>query len=683
MSSSRNARTIKNQTREFTKVTEQSGGGTSRPTKLSKENLKTVQQSSNPELSVKEATKEQESALTKKSRNKLKNKKKLVFPKSRTHPLHRANIFSQIFFCWVGELISISGSTPWRQEMHYNLTRNFKVKRHKPKIEISFQTRGRLYGSIMWCYRSKFFEYTFMIIIASILEFSTTIFSANVMNLITQGIADFRDPAVIQSLLINFAMMAILKPAAEIMKAFYDFEISKVTVGVRISLFSILQDKIMKFSVLNSEEFSQGFIANLIQIDSEEVAQIIAQTGVAILRFVNPLIATIYMGFTVGWKMTAISLGIYTGLKIFSLVVLWLRYVISRLYLYAKDARMSTFRNCLENLEYIKINALENFFCLEIFKKREHEIRYLQYTAWVFALNRLLTQISRPLAFFLIFVYFIDQKDENLDYGAFTSFLQLYTKATFQLHNLVYVFVYFFKSWASIGRMNRFLGAEIKKASYVREISQTDDEYYDNVAISIKNGSFRWKYKRDATLNDQHTGRTTEAKSTPQLTDGKTPLNTAGSDSATRNATEASKKAGRFYLLDVDLRIHKGEKIAVIGKSNSGKSSLLYAMIGEMIPLDDKEEEAEDGVRAVVKKAGRFSYLSQQRWLLGDTIRENITLGEEYDEERMERAIEASQLVHDMTSLRKGIETVVADSAETVSGGQKARIGLARCFYQE
>jgi ATP-binding cassette subfamily C (CFTR/MRP) protein 4 len=98
--------------------------------------------------------------------------------------------------------------------------------------------------------------------------------------------------------------------------------------------------------------------------------------------------------------------------------------------------------------------------------------------------------------------------------------------------------------------------------------------------------------------------------------------------------------------------------------------------MGEMIPI-------EGDTKSKVEINGKVAYLAQKRWVIGATIKENILLGKEYDRLTMEAALSASQLIYDLKSLSHGIETILSDNGDTVSGGQRARIGLARCFYQK
>ena len=154
------------------------------------------------------------------------------------------------------------------------------------------------------------------------------------------------------------------------------------------------------------------------------------------------------------------------------------------------------------------------------------------------------------------------------------------------------------------------------------------------------------------------------------------PANSLLSDGMASVTATDEEGTDDFFVRGVNLEIKKGERVAVIGRSSSGKSSLLYSVMGEMIPMNI------NGQTKIVRN-GSISFLAQQRWVIGTSIKENICLGKPYNEELMERALMTSKLAFDMKNLSHGIDTVLSDSGDTVSGGQKARIGLARCFYQE
>ncbi|XP_051562502.1 multidrug resistance-associated protein 4 [Myxocyprinus asiaticus] len=125
-------------------------------------------------------------------------------------------------------------------------------------------------------------------------------------------------------------------------------------------------------------------------------------------------------------------------------------------------------------------------------------------------------------------------------------------------------------------------------------------------------------------------------------------------------------------LQNVSFTVKPGQLLAVIGPVGAGKSSLLSTVLGEL--------PAEKGV---VKIKGELTYASQQPWVFPGTIRSNILFGKELQPQRYEKVIRACALKRDMELLPDGDLTVIGDRGATLSGGQKARVNLARAVYQD
>uniref|UniRef100_A0A674EC06 Cystic fibrosis transmembrane conductance regulator n=1 Tax=Salmo trutta TaxID=8032 RepID=A0A674EC06_SALTR len=125
-------------------------------------------------------------------------------------------------------------------------------------------------------------------------------------------------------------------------------------------------------------------------------------------------------------------------------------------------------------------------------------------------------------------------------------------------------------------------------------------------------------------------------------------------------------------LKNISLYLEKGQMLAVAGSTGSGKSSLLMMILGELVPSEGK-----------IKHSGRISFSPQTSWIMPGTIRDNILFGLTYDEFRYTSVIKACQLEEDLALLPEKDKTPLMEGGVTLSGGQRARIGLARAVYKD
>lgn len=119
----------------------------------------------------------------------------------------------------------------------------------------------------------------------------------------------------------------------------------------------------------------------------------------------------------------------------------------------------------------------------------------------------------------------------------------------------------------------------------------------------------------------------------------------------------------------------QGEFIGIMGSVGCGKSSLYAAILAEL--------NKQHGTISVFDLDKGFGLVTQQPWLQRGTIRENILFGKAYDESKYKNVINACCLSDDLLLLPAGDSTGVGEGGTTLSGGQKARIALARAVYQD
>lgn len=133
-------------------------------------------------------------------------------------------------------------------------------------------------------------------------------------------------------------------------------------------------------------------------------------------------------------------------------------------------------------------------------------------------------------------------------------------------------------------------------------------------------------------------------------------------------------------LKDINIDLIKGEKYLVVGPSGGGKSTLLKLLRKYFNPT--KGEILIDGKNLKdVKKESYFNNISnveQQVFLFEDTLKNNITLYKDYDEEDINMAISRAGLTDFVAGLQEGIETMIYDNGKNISGGERSRVAIAR-----
>ena len=137
---------------------------------------------------------------------------------------------------------------------------------------------------------------------------------------------------------------------------------------------------------------------------------------------------------------------------------------------------------------------------------------------------------------------------------------------------------------------------------------------------------------------------------------------------------------GREIIRDLNLAIQQGEKVLIKGPSGCGKSTLFRMITGE--------EKADDGtITCRTRDGAKTSYfirqvgiISQHPFLFNDTVRYNLSLGQEFSDQELETVLRQVKLNHELTD---GLDFVITNNGENISGGQRVRIELARFLLRK
>jgi len=128
----------------------------------------------------------------------------------------------------------------------------------------------------------------------------------------------------------------------------------------------------------------------------------------------------------------------------------------------------------------------------------------------------------------------------------------------------------------------------------------------------------------------------------------------------------------KYLLQEVSFEASEKSLTIITGQVGSGKSTLLAAIASEVIPSSGN-----------IVCSGTIAYVSQTAWVFSGTLRENVLFGEPYDKKKYAEVIKACALTEDIDRFSNGDLSMVGERGVLLSGGQRARVNLARAVYAD
>ena len=356
------------------------------------------------------------------------------------------------------------------------------------------------------------------------------------------------------------------------------------------------------------------------------------------------------------------------------------------------DERSNVLTEILENIKVIKMNSYTQCFTDKIIAIRNKEFLHM--------INGILNGLPHHVIHtfshnFLIFgVLFITvlKTDITVTIPIGMTIIRIVGHMRRHSNDFPYFVNELTDFFVCVNRIQDFLNCE--EIEYHKVVTTNDENSNYSVTVDISN--FFWGI--DQTKDNKDTSDTPPTSKQP---DEKVDCREIEEESKTVTLDK------KIALKQVNFTIKKGELVAVIGKVGSGKSSLISSVLGEMLSVDNEiieqfkhteltfddktkenlkifEEERQKQSKESGPKIridGTMSLIEQTPFILNATIRDNILFGEELDEERYNRVVEACQLGRDLEILNGGDLTEIGEQGVNLSGGQKARVSIARAVY--
>uniref|UniRef100_A0A1B0EXV1 Uncharacterized protein n=1 Tax=Phlebotomus papatasi TaxID=29031 RepID=A0A1B0EXV1_PHLPP len=325
------------------------------------------------------------------------------------------------------------------------------------------------------------------------------------------------------------------------------------------------------------------------------------------------------------------------------------------------DIRIRFMNEIIQGIQVIKMYAWEKSFAAMVDKVRRKEINAIRGSSYVRATFYCFTLISKFALFISLMSY--------IYFGNIFTARKVFIVSSFynvlnesMVHFWPMAITTCAEAYISAKRITEFLLRAEKK------IRQPTGELEEDAGVIVANG----KSEKEIAMNVK---RKIETLRKQVKVNGKCDaehLLPPRIDNEEAQYKGEENTEARNGLTSVDLEVHEGQMCAVIGPVGSGKTTLLQTIIGEL--------EVDEGN---VEINGRVSYAAQEPWLFEGSIRRNILFVEDYDEERYHEVIKVCALQKDLDMFPNGDATIVGERGVSLSGGQKARVSLARAVYRK
>ncbi|XP_069749378.1 ATP-binding cassette sub-family C member 5-like isoform X2 [Narcine bancroftii] len=450
---------------------------------------------------------------------------------------------------------------------------------------------------------------------------------------------------------------------------------------LRGALLTLAFEKILKLR--NTKDVTVGELVNICSNDGQRLFE---AASVGSMLTGGPLVAIL------GIIYTALFLGptALLGSAVFILIYPLLMFM-SRLTTYFRkqciavtDRRVQLMNEILNCIKFIKMYTWEKLFAEKVHLIRSRERHFLEKAGYVQSITVGVAPIVVVVSSSCTFTLHMAMGYDLTAAQAFTV-VAVFNAMTYALKITPISVKALSEASVAVGRFKHLLLMEelevIRKqpispsnviefcdATLAWEGSSTSDLNKSDTK-EMKKRQVEGKKKKQLNLYVEANRENSLAKQNDHLLDG----TKMQFDNDNLHANLSSPKS-KFHttLHHINLKVEQGKLVGICGSVGSGKSSLISAILGQLILLE-----------GTVAVRGTFAYVAQQAWLFNASLRDNILFGKSYEEERYNSVLDACCLHPDIEMLPSGDMTEIGEHGANLSGGQRQRISLARALYSD
>lgn len=541
-------------------------------------------------------------------------------------PVEYADIFSILTFGWMTPLMKFGYSNYLTQDDLWNLRHRDSTKVTGQTLQDSWELELEKKKPSLWIALGRSFGGPYLRgALIKTLSDTLAFVQPQLLRLLITFVRSYesgqeRQPAI-RGVVIALAMFATSVAQTAALHQYFQ-RAFETGMRVKSSLTAMIYSKSLKLSNESRAKKSTGDIVTYMSVDQQRLADL-AQWGQQL--------------WSAPFQITLCMLSLYelVGVSCFAgvaamVIMIPINGFIARFMkklqlsqMKYKDRRSRLMTEILNNMKSIKLYAWGSAFMDKLSHVRNDlELNNLRKIG---AAQSFATFTWSSTPFFVscsTFAVFVLTNDKPLTTDLVFPALTLFNLLTFPLTVLPMVISSIIEATVAVGRLTAFFTTDELQDDSVRRIDEPPRQNGES-SVSIKDATFTWDKEQDKNV-----------------------------------------------LQDINFNANKGELTCIVGRVGAGKSSLLQALLGDLWKINGE---------VVVR--GRIAYAAQTAWIMNASVKENIVFGHRWDPHFYNQTVNACALVDDFRQLPDGDQTEVGERGISLSGGQKARLGLARAVY--
>lgn len=541
-------------------------------------------------------------------------------------PYEYADIFSVLTFGWMTPLMKRGYKNFLTQDDLWNLRKRDATRHTSETFEKAWADEMEKKHPSLWLamfhsFGGPYFRGAAIKTISDILNFA----QPQLLRLLITFVDSYRGGNPNPQPIIRGAAIALAMFAVSISQtaALHQYFQRSFETGMRIksSLTAAIYSKSTRLSNEGRAAKSTGDIVNYMAVDTQRL-QDLAQYGQQLWSAPFQIVLCMLSLYQLlGVSCFAGVAAMFVMIPINGIIARWMK-TLQKEQMTNKDARTKLISEILNNMKSIKLYAWTTAFASRLNHIRnDKELKTLRKIGATQAFSTFTWSTTPFLVSCSTFGVFVLTQHRALTTDIVFPALTLFNLLTFPLAILPMVITAIVEASVAVSRITGYLTAdELQENAVIREAAVEDN---GEESVRIRDASFTWD-------------RNTE----------------------------------RRALENINFSAHKGELACIVGRVGSGKSSLLQAVLGDLWKIHGE-----------VLLKGKTAYVPQSAWVMNASVRENIVFGHRWDPHFYDKTINACALRDDFAQLPDGDQTEVGERGISLSGGQKARLTLARAVY--